>query len=255
VADTREHWQKNRDAWTAMSEGFAGPGRLAWSEHDIKWGIWRVPEESTRAFGDLSSWRGKRVVELGCGTAYFSAWFAKIGAWPVGVDITPAQLANARKYQEEFGFRFPLIQANAEVVPLRSGAFDLAFSEYGASIWCDPYRWIPEAARLLRPGGTLVFLRNSTLVTLCMPLVGAAEDRLVRPLFGLNRMEWDDGSVEFHIPAGEMIRLLRSSGFEVEDLIEVQATDEPSPFHFDYVTHEWSRMWPSEEIWRARKRA
>ncbi len=34
-------------------------------------------------------------------------------------------------------------------------------SEYGASIGCDPYTWIPEAARLLRPGGQLIFLVNS----------------------------------------------------------------------------------------------
>ena len=56
-----------------------------------------------------------------------------------------------------------LIEANAEDVPLPDASFDLAISEYGASIWCDPYKWIPEAARLLRPGGELIFLRNSTL--------------------------------------------------------------------------------------------
>lgn len=48
-------------------------------------------------------------------------------------------------------------------VPLEDGSFDVAVSEYGASIWCDPGKWIPEAARLLRPGGEVVFLRNSTL--------------------------------------------------------------------------------------------
>ena len=50
----------------------------------------------------------------------------------------------------------PLIHASAEQIPLADATFDLVISEYGASIWCDPYRWIPEAARLLRPGGLLV---------------------------------------------------------------------------------------------------
>ena len=87
----------------------------------------------------------------------------------VGLDNSPAQLATARQLQQEFDLRFPLVQADAERSPLRSGAFDLAVSEYGAAIWCDPYRWIPEAARLLRPGGRLVFLGNSTLLMLCAP--------------------------------------------------------------------------------------
>ena len=37
--------------------------------------------------------RGLDVVELGCGTAYFSAWLARRGARPVGFDVTAAQLA------------------------------------------------------------------------------------------------------------------------------------------------------------------
>jgi hypothetical protein len=64
---------------------------------------------------------------------------------------------------------------------MADAAFDLVISEYGASIWCDPYRWVPQAARLLHPGGRLVFLRNSTLLMLCVPDVGVATDRLLRP--------------------------------------------------------------------------
>ena len=45
------------------------------------------------------------VVELGCGTAYVSAWLARRGARPVGVDVTPAQLATARRWQHEWFFR------------------------------------------------------------------------------------------------------------------------------------------------------
>jgi len=80
-----------------------------------------------------------------------------------GYKITPAQLATASTLNAEFGLGLEFIEANAEDVPLPDASFDLAFSEYGASIWCDPYLWIPEAARLLRPGGELIFLRSSTL--------------------------------------------------------------------------------------------
>ena len=86
---------------------------------------------------------------------------------PVGIDQSPEQLATARAMQAEHGLEFPLIEGDAEAVPPPDASFDFALSEYGASLWCDPERWIAEAARLLRPGGRLVFLTNSPLVILC----------------------------------------------------------------------------------------
>jgi SAM-dependent methyltransferase len=197
-------------------------------------------------------------VELGCGTAYVSAWLARLGARPVGVDPTPGQLAIARQCQAEFGLRFPLVRGVGEQVPLRAGAFDLVVSEYGAAIWADPHRWIPEAARLLRPGGELVFLGNSTLLMLCVPDEDGlpAGDHLLRPQFGMHRFTWpDDPTVEFHLGPGDWIRLLRANGFDVEDLVELRppagaGTNDMYP----YVTADWARRWPCEEVWRARRR-
>jgi SAM-dependent methyltransferase len=143
--------------------------------------------------------------------------------------------------QHEFDLTFLLIHADAERVPLRDACADLVINEYGAAIWCDPYRWIPEAARLLRPGGRLVFMGGSTLVTLCTPDEGPIGDRLERDLFGLHRQTWPDSDgVDFNLPHGERIRLLRECGFVAEGLIE-------------HVSLEWSRRWPSEEVWFARR--
>jgi SAM-dependent methyltransferase len=252
--DLPDHAKKNRAAWTLFAPDWVAPGRQSWARGDIQWGIWKVPEAEIRALGDLSWYRGKDTIELGCGTAYFSAWMSKHGARPVGIDVTPAQLETARGFQKEFGIDFPLLEGNAEHVPYPDASFDLAFSEYGASIWCDPYAWIPEAARLLRPGGRLVFLRNGNLATLCTPDTGPIETSLLRPHFGLNRLEWDDdGSIEFQIPHGEMVRLLVKSGLVIEDLIEIQAPEGAAETRFPYMTKAWARKWPSEEIWRARK--
>lgn len=159
--------------------------------------------------------------------------------------------------QDEFGLEFPLVEAAAENVPLADASFDLALSEYGASIWADPYRWVPEAARLLRPGGRLVFMRNSTLVVLCQSLKPPATEQLVRPQRGLHRIEWEDtGEIEFHLGHGDWIDVLRGSEFEVERLIELYAPDDAEThWYYDYVTAEWARKWPAEEIWAARKRA
>ena len=148
------------------------------------------------------------------------------------------------------------MQASAENVPLAGAAFDLAISEYGASIWCDPYAWIPEAARLLRPGGRLIFLVNSVQLMLSLPDEDGvpATERLLRPFFGMHRFEWpDDESVEFHLGHGDMIRLLRRCGFDVEDLVEIRPAPGAAPSH-PIATLEWARQWPSEDVWKARKR-
>ncbi len=201
---------------------------------------------------------GLDTIELGCGTAYVSAWLALGGARPVGIDLSAEQLATARRLQAEHGLSFPLYEGNAEELPFPDSSFDLAISEYGASIWADPYRWIPEAARVLRPGGRLIFLVSSALSMIASPDNGdAPTTTLHQDYFGMKRFEWPDWpSVEFHLGYGDMIRLLRANGFEIEDLIEVRPPEDAVPYREDHemVSLEWSRRWPCEEIWKARKR-
>jgi SAM-dependent methyltransferase len=246
---------RNRALWTQSNREYTDANAATnWAFDEISWGIWGVDESDLNVLGDVA---GLDVVELGCGTAYVSAWLAKLGARPVGVDVTPAQLETARRMMAATGIEFPLIEADAAETGLPDESFDLALSEYGASIWVDPYRWIPEAARLLRPGGRLVFLRNSTLVILCSPDEDyQASEALQRPQFGLHRLEWDgEQGVEFHLGHGEWIDVLRANGLEIERLIEIQApADAQTHPRYAYVTAEWARRWPCEEIWVARKR-
>src|SRR4051794_4350087 len=195
--DLPEHVRENREMWEVEAASYVEPAERAWAADEPSWGIWNVPESEVGALPDVD---GMDVVELGCGTAYWSAWLLRAGARPVGVDITDAQLATARRMQAEHGLEFPLVEASAEDVPLPDGAFDLAFSEYGASLWCEPRAWLAEAARLLRPGGHLLFLTNSLLIALCAPDEGSATERLMRPQRGLHRMTWPgEQGVEFHL--------------------------------------------------------
>lgn len=188
-----DHTARNREAWDGFAAEYFVPGREAWASDEPFWGIWRVPESQVGVLPEKL--QDRDAVELGCGAGYVSAWLARRGARPVGVDLSTNQLSSAAQFQREFGLDFPLVQANAEAVPLRSEAFDLVISEYGASIWCDPYRWIPEAVRLLRPGGELIFLVNGTILMLTVPDLeaeGPATERLLRPYFGMHRFEWPD---------------------------------------------------------------
>jgi SAM-dependent methyltransferase len=253
VGELPEHVARNRAQWDIWAAEYVEPGERRWAQDEPTWGIWGIPESPVGLLPDDVA--GLDAIELGCGTAYVSAWLARRGARPVGIDNSQSQLATARELQERHGLGFPLLHGNAEEVPYPDASFDLAISEYGAPIWCDPDRWIPEAARLLRTGGRLIFLGNAPLAMLCMPDAedAPAEDRLLRPYFGMHRFEWsDDDSVNFHIPHGEMIDLLRSSGFEIEQLIELRPPDGSTTRH-PFIPLDWAQRWPGEEIWKARK--
>jgi len=243
--------ETNRAHWDSLADDYARDARHHWAQTEPTWGNFSAPQSQVPMLPpDLV---GADVLELGCGTGYVSAWAARAGGRPVGLDNSARQLATARRMQQEFGLVFPLVQADAERVPLVDASFDLVISEYGASIWCDPYRWVPQAARLLRPGGRLVFLCNSTLFMLCAPEVGTATDRLLRPQAGLHRMSWQsDPGVEFHLGHGDWIRLLRGSGFQVADMIEVYAPEDAQT-RYDFVSTQWARQWPVEEVWFARR--
>jgi len=246
-----DYLERNRSAWDGYAAEYVAPGRESWAG-EPRWGIWGIPEAEVGLLPDVA---GRDTLELGCGTGYVSSWLARRGARPVGVDLSPRQLATARTLQREFALEFPLIRAAAERVPLRDERFDLVISEYGAAIWSDPYLWIPEAARLLRPGGELIFLGNATLLMLCVPDEDgiAAETTLLRPYFGMHRFEWpDDPGVEFHLGHGDWIRLLRRYGFVIEDLVELRPPPDAAT-RYPFVTAEWARRWPSEEVWKARK--
>ena len=272
MVDLDSHVLRNRRVWDRLAREYAEPGRRLWSSAEPAWGIWNIPESKANV---LPGAAGRDVLELGCGTGYVSAWLARRGGRPVGLDNSRVQLTTARRLQQDFGLAFPLVQADAERVPLADACFDVVISEYGASIWCDPYRWIPEVSRLLRPGGELVFLVNGAILMLCAPDEEGrpATDRLLRPYFGMLRCEGpQDESVDFHLGHGdpsealpetlagpwpserEYIRLLRTNGFEVEDLLELRSP-EGSTTRYDFVTLGWAQRWPSEEVWKARKRA
>jgi SAM-dependent methyltransferase len=254
VTKSPDHVLQNRAHWDALAKDYVASGERHWSQDAPTWGIWNVPETTLRMVPvDVA---GMDAIELGCGTAYVSSWLARRGAKIVGIDNSEAQLETARRLQREHGVDFPLLHGNAESVPYPDASFDFAISEYGACLWADPARWIPEAARILRPGGRLHFLTNGFLLMLCADEDEAkpATNKLLRPSFGLGRMEWPgDTGVEFHLPHGEWIALLRGSGFEVEELIDV-LPPVGAATRYPFVTLEWARQWPSEEVWKVRKR-
>ncbi len=239
--------------WNAWAPDFYRVGLDYWLLEEPVWGIWGTPESRLGLLAGVGE--GVDAIELGCGTGHVCAWLAERGALPVGVDISDEQLDSARMFQRQFQRLFPLVRASADDVPFDDESFDFAVSEYGASTWLDPYWWVPEAARLLRPGGRLVFLVSGAMMMCCTPSTGSEATRVLeRDYFGMHRFEFRGESfVEFHLSHGDWLRVLRANGFELEDLIEVQPSEGAST-RFPFVSTDWARRWPSEEIWIARRR-
>jgi SAM-dependent methyltransferase len=241
----------NRALWAVINERFTDAAADdMWSRPDVVWGLFAVPERDLGILGDVQD---LDVVDLACGTGYFSAWLTRAGARTAAVDLSGEQLATARRLQGQRGPAFPLVQADGERVPLATGRFDLVVSEHGAAAWCDPERWLPEAARLLRPGGRLVFLTNSHLSALCVPAKeGVAKERLMRGQREAYRVRWPGGGIEFHPSHGDWMRLLRKAGFVVEAMHEFFAPTGGGdhPF-YEIVSSDWASRWPAEELWVA----
>ncbi len=247
VLTNRAHWDRNADAWVAG-------GEIAWTSQPT-WGMWQIPESELHLLPDDMS--GMRAIELGCGTGYVSAWMARRGASVVGIDNSERQLATAQRLADEHGVDLELLHGNAEQVPYADGSFDFAVSEYGVAIWADPFKWIPEAHRVLKPGGELVFLGNHPISILVQDL--SSEDplttTLMHPYFGMHRLDWDDGEdpgVGFNLTISDWIRLFRETGFEIVAYHELQAPEPGEEIRF-YVSADWAHAYPSEQVWHLRK--
>jgi SAM-dependent methyltransferase len=245
-----DHESANRASWNADSDDYqARHGGQLEASGGLGWGTSQVPEAELNVLGDVA---GLDVLELGCGAAQWSIALARLGARPVGLDLSDRQLEHARRLMAAAGISFPLVHASAESVPLPDASFDIVFCDHGAMTFADPYRTVPEAARLLRPGGLFAFNHHSPIETICWPLgADRVGETLALDYFGMHRFE-DDGYF-FQLPYGEWIRLFRANGFQVEDLIEPRPAADATSSYRDADQLAWSRRWPSEEIWRLRR--
>jgi SAM-dependent methyltransferase len=246
-------FEQNRAFWDRHSDSYQETHREHIGRPELRWGIWQLPESELQILGDVA---GKDILELGCGAAQWSILLAGLGARPVGVDNSARQLEHAAGALAAAGLDFPLVHAPAEALPLADGSFDIVFADHGANRFADPYAWVPEAARLLRPGGLLAFSGSTPFEVMCW---NEPSDRMDAELhldyFGLHRVEDADGPVQFELPYGEWIRLFRANGFEIEDVREIQPPEGAESTYRTAEETEWARSWPMEQIWVVRKEA
>ena len=136
-----DHEIQNRDSWNADADRYQqSHGAQLASSTGLAWGTTQIPEAELQILGDVA---GKDVLELGCGAAQWSIALAKLGARPVGLDLSDRQLEHARRLMAEAGVDFPLIHGSAERIPLPDASFDIVFCDHGAMTFADPYQDSP----------------------------------------------------------------------------------------------------------------
>jgi SAM-dependent methyltransferase len=240
----RRLWEKTSDAYERRHYRDL---RVSGGE---SWGLYRIPEDRLRLLDPV---KGREVLELGCGAAIWSIALARRGASVVGLDLSRGHLRHAVRNARQARVRVALLEANAERLPFRSSRFDLAFCDWGAFFFADPARTIPEAARVLRSGGQLVFATGHPLRAVVQSRrSGSMLRRLTYDYFGLGGVRMVDG-IEFYRTFGDWIELFRSHGLRVERLLEPRAPAGRRSGYLSAKDQRWGGRWPLEVIWVLRK--
>jgi SAM-dependent methyltransferase len=106
---------------------------------------------------DFDGWRGRQVLEVGCGAGVDLARFARGGADVTGVDVAASAIALARANFDQQQLRGRLEVADAEHLPFADATFDLVYAHGVVQYTANPQALVDESYRVLRPGGTAIF--------------------------------------------------------------------------------------------------
>ena len=243
--------ERNVGSWDRMADDYQTHRRANRSE-DLVWGEWQIPETELGLIGDVA---GKDVLEFGCGAAELSIALTRLGARCIGLDGSREQLRHATELGTERGGQVPLVQALGESAPFRDESFDIVVADYGVFLWVDPYVAVPEAARVLRSGGLLLFSTLTPLLVMTWPVEKDPDPpgrTLELPYFGMHALDVGEEGINFNLPYGDWIRLFRATGLMVEDLVEIRAPGD-APDEVSGRPKGWARRWPAEHFWKAHK--
>ncbi len=240
-ADSAESARANRAWWNADAEDYHrthGEFLGASGAADFVWCPEGLREQDARLLGEPGDLSGRRILELGCGSAPCSRWLAEQGAHPVGLDVSEAMLGYARSASGALA----LVQADAEHLPFAPGSFAHACSAFGAVPFAASVAAVfTEVARVLKPGGRWVFAVSHPMRWAFPDVGGTAGLTVTQSYFDRTPyVEVDaDGHatyVEHHRTLGDFVGAIAAAGLVLHRLVEPEW---PPGF-----TREWGQWTP-----------
>lgn len=216
VAANRRWWDADAKDYLAEHGDFLGAVDFLWCPEGLR-------ESDAGLLGEVT---GRRVLEVGCGSAPCARWLADQGALVVGLDLSAGMLRHAVEAARETGICVPLVQADATHLPFADHSFDLACSAFGAVPFvADSAAVMREVARVLRPDGRWVFAVNHPLRWIFPDDPGEAGLTVTQSYFDRSPyVEVDSAGqptyVEHHRTLGDRVREIVAAGLTLEDLIE-----------------------------------
>ena len=226
-AGTQESVRANRRWWDAAAPAYLAEHGSDLGDSDFLWCPEGLREADARLLGDV---RGRRVLEIGCGSAPCARWLRKEGADVVALDLSAGMLARAADLNRVTGIDVPLLQADAGLLPVADGAVDLACSAFGGLPFvADVEGALREVARALRPGGRFVASVNHPMRWPFPDSPDPDDLQIVSSYFDRTPyVETDDTGatvyVEHHRTVGDWVRAVVGAGLVLEDLVEPEWT-------------------------------
>lgn len=226
-AGDAESARANRRWWDAAAPAYLAEHGDDLGAVDFLWCPEGMRETDTRLLGNVL---GRRVLEVGCGSAPCSRWLRTAGAEPVALDLSAGMLARAAEANRSTGVDVPLLQADAGALPLTDASFDLACSAFGGLPFvADAGAVLAEVRRVLRPGGRFVASVSHPMRWPFPDSPDPEELRIVSSYFDRRPYVETDGDgntvyVEHHRTVGDWVRAVVGAGLVLEDLIEPEWT-------------------------------
>jgi SAM-dependent methyltransferase len=217
----------NRRWWDAAAPAYLAEHGADLGDVDFLWCPEGLREADAHLLGDVA---GRRVLEIGCGSAPCARWLRRAGADVVALDVSAGMLARAAQLNAATGIAVPLLQADVGALPLADASIDLACSAYGGLPFvADVEGALTEVARVLRPGGRFVASVNHPMRWPFPDSPDPDDLRIVSSYFDRSPyVETDEhGStvyVEHHRTVGDWVRAVVGAGLVLEDLVEPEWT-------------------------------
>lgn len=106
-------------------------------------------------FAEFEQWKGKRVLEIGCGIGTDAVNFARAGAKYTGVDLSSSSIELAKKRFEVYNLKGEFFQTNAENLDFLPGDYDLIYSFGVIHHSPNPQKIVEALRKLISPTGVL----------------------------------------------------------------------------------------------------